>query len=113
MPPFPLRAEFALERLEYKEVGNINLPGEKVLYEYIYDYNANALIMVKNKNGLIDVEYYYYASLTKATYYQGEYCVVSNISQNSDMGKFEEESVPHRSLLMSVPRWGFGCAIAR
>jgi hypothetical protein len=90
-PPFPkftTKAEFALERVEIKYALNLTLPSEMTLYEYIYDYDANKLIMVKNKNGFIDVEYYYYGILKKSTYYAGQYCVVTDIPQNQDMGMF-------------------------
>jgi hypothetical protein len=90
-PPFPkftTKAEFALERVEIKHVLNQTLPSEMTLYEYIYDYDANKLIMVKNKNGFIDVEYYYYGILKKSTYYAGQYCVVADIPQNTNLGMF-------------------------
>ncbi|UJR30727.1 hypothetical protein I4U23_018247 [Adineta vaga] len=88
-PPFPQfsqTAEFTLERVESSRlVTNITLPSQLSLYQYLYDYNANKLIMVKNKNGLIDVEYYYYNILKKSTYYGGQFCVVTDIPQNADM----------------------------
>ena len=88
MPVFPKQAEFALERVEIKHVFNLTLPSELTLYEYIYDYNANKLIIVKNTNGLIAVEYYYYEILKKSTYYAGKFCVVTDIPTNSDMGRY-------------------------
>jgi hypothetical protein len=110
MPSFAKRAEFGLEQIQYIQLANGALPGQKTMYEYIYDYDANIFIRVKNQNGLIDLEYYYYSSLTKATYYQGEFCVVENISQYQEMGKFADYSLSHRSLPMSFPRGCLSCA---
>ena len=87
MPIFPKQAEFTLERVEITHVLNLTLPSQLTLYQYIYDYNANKMIMVKNKNGFVDVEYYYYDILKKSTYYGGQYCVVTDIPTNNDMGK--------------------------
>lgn len=89
-PKFPSKAEFGLERVEIKQVPllNLTLPSEISLYEYLYDYDANSLIMVKNKNGIIDTEYYYYKQLTKSTYIGGQYCAVTDIPTNQDMGIF-------------------------
>ncbi|CAF1456183.1 unnamed protein product [Rotaria magnacalcarata] len=87
MPKFPKRAEFALERVEIKNAPTLNFtfPSELTLTEYIYDYDANKLIIVKNKNGVIDAEYFYYDKLKKSTYVGGDYCVVSDIPVNQDM----------------------------
>jgi len=85
LPTFSNQAEFALERVEIKHILNTTLPSELTMYQYLYDYNANKLIMVKNSNGFIDVEYYYYELLKKSTYYRGEFCVVSDIRTNFDM----------------------------
>ena len=88
LPQFSKRAEFALERVEIKHILNTTLPSEMTLYEYLYDYDANKLIMVKNKNGFTDAEYYYYGIGKKSTYYRGEFCVVTNISIENDMGVY-------------------------
>ena len=65
LPKFPNIAEFALERVEIKHVLNQTLPSELTLYQYLYDYNANKLIMIKNSNGFLDAEYFYYDILKK------------------------------------------------
>jgi hypothetical protein len=85
-PTFPPRAEFGLERVEVKHILNTTLPSELTLYQYLYDYDANKLILIKNQNGFIDFEHFYYEGLTKATYYRREYCVVERIDQNIDLG---------------------------
>ncbi|CAF3437333.1 unnamed protein product [Rotaria sp. Silwood1] len=85
MPRFPKRAEFALQRVENKHLFNLTLPSEMTMYEYLYDYDANKLIIVKNKNGIIDTEYYYYGPNKISTYFGGEFCRVSDISTNNDM----------------------------
>ena len=89
LPVFPKQAEFSMERVEIKHVLNITLRSEMTLYEYLYDYDANKLIMVKNKNGFLDTEYYYYGINKKSTYYNGEFCVVTDIPTNNDMGIFK------------------------
>ncbi|CAF5002684.1 unnamed protein product [Rotaria sp. Silwood1] len=85
LPKFPNKAEFALERVEIRHMSNITLPSEITMYQYIYDYDANQLIMVKNNKGFIDVEYYYYGIKKKSTYYGGNFCVVSDIPVEIDM----------------------------
>ncbi|CAF0870687.1 unnamed protein product [Rotaria sordida] len=85
MPRFPNKAEFGLERVEIKHIINITLPSEMTMLEYLYDYDANKLIIVKNKNGFIDAEYFYYGPNKKSTYYQGQYCVVTDIPTENDM----------------------------
>ncbi|CAF1146888.1 unnamed protein product [Adineta steineri] len=85
VPQFPRRAEFALERVEAKRILNITLPDQVTMYEYLYDYDANSLIMVKNANGFIDVEYFYYHILKKSTYIARQYCNVSDIPTNQEM----------------------------
>ncbi|CAF0925763.1 unnamed protein product [Rotaria sordida] len=85
IPRFPNQAEFALERVEVKHIQNITLPSEITTLEYLYDYNANQLIIVKNRNGIIDVEYFYYGIMKKSTYYGGDFCVVTNIPTGNDM----------------------------
>ncbi|CAF1004788.1 unnamed protein product [Rotaria sordida] len=85
LPTFPNQAEFALERVEVRHVLNITLPSQLTMYQYLYDYNANKLVLVKNANGFIDAEYFYYDTLKKSTYYRGEFCVVSSIDMNKDI----------------------------
>ena len=89
LPVFSTKAEFTLERVEAKSLIGINLPSELTLYQYLYDYDANKLIMIKNKNGFIDTEYFYYNILKKSTYYRQQFCVVENIATNVDNGMFK------------------------
>ena len=90
-PKFPTSAEFTLERIEVTSIlSNITLPSKLSRFEYLYDYNANKIILVKNQNGFIDVEYYYYNILKKSTYYVGQYCNVTDIKVNDIMGKCRE-----------------------
>ncbi|CAF0962698.1 unnamed protein product [Adineta ricciae] len=85
-PKFPAKAEFTLERVEVSSLlSNITFPSKLSLYEYLFDYNANTMILVKNQNGFIDAEYYYYNILKKSTYYGGRYCVVTDIGVNNIM----------------------------
>ena len=88
LPLFPSKAEFALERVEIRHILNATLRSELTLYQYLYDYDANKLIMIKNANGILDTEYFYYEILKKSTYYGGQFCVVSDIDQNLDTGMF-------------------------
>ncbi|CAF2621337.1 unnamed protein product [Rotaria sp. Silwood2] len=85
LPKFSNKAEFALERVEIKHLLNVSLPTVITMYQQIYDYDANKLIVVKNENGFISVEYYYYDILKKSTYYRGDFCVVTNIPTENDM----------------------------
>jgi hypothetical protein len=113
-PPFPKftnQAEFALERVQIKHVLNTTLPSELTLYEYLYDYDANKLIMVKNTNGFIDAEYYYYNILKKTTYFGGDFCVVTDIPQESDMGMFILKFVKFFNVF--ILRWCIGNKVIR
>ena len=85
-PQFPNIAEFTLERVETKILLGTVLPSELTLYQYLYDYDANKLILIKNANGFIDAEYFYYEQRKKSTYYRGDACVVSDIAINIEMG---------------------------
>ncbi|CAF3474627.1 unnamed protein product [Rotaria sp. Silwood1] len=85
VPKFPNQAEFALERVEIKHVINITFPSEMTMIQYLYDYDANKLIMVKNKNGFVDAEYYYYGPNKISTYIRGDLCRVTDIPTNDDM----------------------------
>ena len=88
LPVFSNQAEFTLERVEVKHIMDVTLPSELTLYQYLYDYDANKLILVKNTNGFIDVEFYYYESLKKSTYYRRTMCAVTDILTNVDIGMF-------------------------
>ncbi|CAF0789260.1 unnamed protein product [Adineta steineri] len=85
LPKFPNKAEFALESVEVRHLLNITLRSESTIYQYIYNYDANSLIVSKNQNGFISVEHSYYNILKKSTYYGGEVCLVTDISTNKDM----------------------------
>ncbi|CAF4426574.1 unnamed protein product, partial [Adineta steineri] len=50
-----------------------------------YDYGANKLILIKNSQGLIDVEYFHYETLKKSTYLRQQVCIVTDIAQNIEM----------------------------
>jgi hypothetical protein len=89
-PPFPRFypvAEFGMEHLTIGTVGNLTVR-KLGFQQHLYDYNANKLVIVRNENNLIDVEYFYYNIMKKSKYYGGQYCVVENITQNADMGMF-------------------------
>lgn len=86
MPEFASRVEFALEQIEYEEIGTSGVPGHKTMQQHIYDYDANALIVVKNRNNIITSEYYYYKDRKKSVYLGTEYCQVQPILENKDMG---------------------------
>ncbi|CAF1132309.1 unnamed protein product [Adineta ricciae] len=85
LPRFPTRVEFALERVEVKHILDITVPSEITMYQYLYDFEANKLILIKNSQGIIDVEYFYYEALKKSTYLRREICLVSDIDTNLDM----------------------------
>lgn len=87
-PKFDSKAEFAIELIQSNHLFNATLPSQLTLFQYIYDYDANKLIVVKNANGVITVDFYYYEILNKSTYFAGQYCVVSEIPQNIDIGMF-------------------------
>jgi len=90
LPRFPTKVEFTLERVEIKHILDSTEPSELTMYQYLYDYDANKLILITNSRGLIDVEYYYYEALKKSTYYRQEICAVSDIQTNFDMGMFKK-----------------------
>ena len=89
LPSFPIQAEFTLERVEVKHITNITLPIELTLYHDLYEYNGNKLILITNKNGSTDMEYFYYGKLKKFTYYCQQFCVVEDIPTNIDMSRFK------------------------
>ena len=86
LPMFPTKAEFGLERVEVKHVLNTTAPSDLTLYHYIYDYDANKLILTRNHNGYTHAEYFYYDILKKSIYYNREVCRVEDIPTNLDMG---------------------------
>lgn len=88
-PQFPRKAEFALEQIEVRHILDQTLPSTSTLYQYLYDQDANKLVLVKNHNGFVDTEYFYYESALKSTYYRGEFCEVSPILKEIDSGTFE------------------------
>ncbi|CAF2467235.1 unnamed protein product [Rotaria sp. Silwood2] len=85
MPKFPNRAEFAIEEIDTLRLLNVTVGAEMTLLEYLYDYDANSLITVKNKDGIISAEYYYYNVLNISTYFRRDLCVVSAIPTNDSM----------------------------
>ncbi|CAF3591913.1 unnamed protein product, partial [Rotaria sp. Silwood1] len=95
LPKFSNKAEFALERVEIKHILNVSLPTEITMYQQIYDYDANKLIVVKNNKGFINVEYYYYDILKKSTYYKGEFCVVTDIPKENNMDSASAIQLPN------------------
>lgn len=86
MPNFAKRVEFGLEQIEYEEIGPTGIPGHRALQQHIYDYQANSLIIVKNRNNLVTAEYYYYKDRVKSVYIGTEYCFIQPITENLDMG---------------------------
>ena len=116
MPEFASRVEFALEQIEYEEIGTTGVPGHRTMEQHIFDYDANALIVVKNRNNIITSEYYYYKDRKKSVYLGTEYCQVQSITENKDMGSswpsidrcsFERQSsfCSRRHLRCSVGEW--------
>ena len=89
-PKFPNLAEFAVESVQINHIYGSTLLTTVDISQYIYDYNANKVIRVKRNNGAIEVEYYYYEILKGSTYFQNNFCVVSDISTNIDSGMFDE-----------------------
>ncbi|CAF3370471.1 unnamed protein product [Rotaria sp. Silwood1] len=85
LPIFPNQTEFTLQRVEVKHILNVTLQSVLTMYQYLYDYQANKLILVQNANGFVDVEYFHYDKMKKATYYRGDICYVSNITTNIDI----------------------------
>lgn len=85
-PHFPNKAEFAFEIIGTTHLGDEKFPFQSTLLEYIYDFNANRLITVKNDNNIKEVNYFYYERLKKFTYYQDQFCVVTDIPTNVDKG---------------------------
>ncbi|CAF1537295.1 unnamed protein product [Adineta steineri] len=84
-PIFPKQAEFALERVEIRHLYDATESSELTMYQYLYDYDANKLILIKNSQGLIDVEYFHYETLKKSTYLRQQVCIVTDIAQNIEM----------------------------
>ncbi|CAF2262284.1 unnamed protein product [Rotaria magnacalcarata] len=82
-PQFPRQAEFTLEAVEIRHINNETLPSQLTLFQYLYDFDANKLIMIRNTNGFIDAEYYYYENLKKSVYVRGEFCYVSEIGTDN------------------------------
>lgn len=88
LPTFPKIAEFTLEAVEIRHIANQSDTTQLTLIQYLYDFDANKLIMIRNTNGFIDAEYYYYEALKKAVYIRGEQCFMVDISTNIDIGIF-------------------------
>lgn len=86
LPTFPTRAEFLIERVEIFSANNVTLSDKLVFYEYVYDYDANAMFIIKNENGFVSTDHYYYENLKKSTYIQQNFCVVTDIPVNFDNG---------------------------
>jgi hypothetical protein len=87
LPTFSDKAEFGVEQVTIRHFFN-RTPSDLVLSQYLYDYNANKLILIRNHNGFIDVEYFYYEALKKSNYYRGHTCVVEAIETNIDADGF-------------------------
>jgi hypothetical protein len=86
LPTFPNKAEFALENVETQHFSNGASVGKLTMYQYIYDYDANKVIMIKKENGQTHIDYFYYEILKKSTYFPNHICVVTDIPSNLDMG---------------------------
>ncbi|CAF3300199.1 unnamed protein product [Rotaria socialis] len=82
-PQFPKQAEFTLEAVTIRHVDNATLPSQLTLFQYLYDFDANKLIMIRNNNGFIDVEYSYYENLKKSVYIRNEFCLVVEIEKDN------------------------------
>ena len=99
-PQFSKIVEFTLERVETQILLGTVLPSQLTLYQYLYDYDANKLILIKSANGFVDAEYYYYNLLKKSSYYRGDACVVSDISTDIDMGTGFASSKPDSLIVL-------------
>lgn len=89
VPKFSSQAEFTMTKVGISQLLNITLPSELNIYQYFYDYDANKMIRIQYRNGSIDIKYYYYDILKMSTYYEGKFCVVSDIPTNSDLGMYK------------------------
>ena len=87
LPTFTTQAEFTIERVEIVSANNVTFSEKLVFYQYVYDYLANAMVIVKNENGFVDTDYYYYEKLKKVTSFQKKFCVVTDIPVNLDNGR--------------------------
>ena len=100
-PQFPVKAEFTVEQIEIRHILNETERTRLILTQILYDQQANSAIIVKNSRGFIDVEYFYYKIAQKSTYYRGEYCVVTPIPTEVDVGKFKARDNSKTLLLSS------------
>ena len=85
-PQFPTKAEFTLEVAISGHLGDQGLPTSLVRMHYLYDYDANRLVLITNTGNRIDLEYYYYKQQLKSTYIRGDSCVVSPIACDVENG---------------------------
>lgn len=110
-PIFPTKAEFTLEMVQVGHLSNTTSPSVLTLFQYLYDYDANQLVMIRNTGSMIDLEYYYYNIPRKATYYRGETCVVTNILfdvENGSIFSFPSGLISFEVTFRFVCRWNIG-----
>jgi hypothetical protein len=80
MPKFTNQAEFTLERVIIRHRFAAGNTSELTLYHYIYDYDNNKLVLIENKNGTFDTQFYDYNTLKISTYYYSDdTCAASEI----------------------------------
>lgn len=95
LPIFPNQAQFIMETIASMPT-NVNPgPSTVTISQYFYDYDANTMVLKKNQQGFIELEYYYYDRLKKTTYFPQKHCVVTDIPVNIDDGKFIISSIYH------------------
>ena len=86
LPNFPNQAEFRLERVVIRHRLDAESSTELTLYHYFYDYYHNNLVVLENKNGTYDAEFYDYNLLRRTNYYFRDYaCSADVISTNDDL----------------------------
>lgn len=88
LPVFPDQAEFVLEQMTLLNYSG-DLRTQQTLYRYFYDYSANKLIRYTNDNGMTDSEFFYYEIGKISIYDRSSRCVVMDIPEEDDAGRFE------------------------
>lgn len=83
---FPTQAEFRLERVVIRHRLDAGNSSELTLFHYFYDYDQNTLVVLENRNGSYDAEFYDYERLSRRTYYFGKYgCSADSITTDHDL----------------------------
>jgi hypothetical protein len=90
IPPFPNQAEFVIETVRINRKSDVTSSTELTMNHYLYNYDNNSLVLIKNRNNTIDVEHYYYETLKKSIYHRRNVCTVSDINTEIERGIFEQ-----------------------